>query len=103
MKKICKKIRTWLKDKKLMVVEADKGRATFIIEEEKVIEKIETELNNQNRYHSLKKDNIDNIKSKVNNKLKELKENRLISEKLNKDFKASYSENTFCKTIINDT
>ena len=34
---------------------------------------IEAQLNNQNRYHSSKNDNIDNVKSKVNKKLKELK------------------------------
>ena len=70
-----------------MVVEADKGRATCLIEEEKVNKIIETELNKQNRYHSLKKDNIDNVRSKVNKKLKELKESGLISEKLYKDLK----------------
>ena len=48
---------------------------------------IETELNNQNRYHILKKDNIDNVRSKVNNKLKKLKESGLISEKSYKDLK----------------
>ena len=71
-----------------MVVEADKGKATCIIEEEKVNKMIETELNNQNRYHSLKKDNIDNDRSKVNKKLKELKESGLISAKLYKDLKS---------------
>ena len=35
-----------------MVIEADKGGATYITEEEKVNKMIETELNN-NRYHSL--------------------------------------------------
>ena len=34
--KICRKIRTWLKDNKLMVVEVGKGRSRCIIEEEKV-------------------------------------------------------------------
>ena len=34
--KICRKIRTWLKDSKLMVLESDKVRATCIIEEKKV-------------------------------------------------------------------
>ena len=48
---------------------------------------IETELNNQNRCHILKKDNIDNVRSKVNNKLKKLKESGLISEKSYKDLK----------------
>ena len=57
-----------------MVAEADKGRATCIIKEEKVNKMVETELNNQNRYHGLKKDNINNLQSKVNRKLKELKE-----------------------------
>ena len=70
-----------------MVVEADKGRATCIIEEEKVNKMIETKLNNQNWYHSLKKDNID-VRSKVNKKLKELKESGLISAKLYKDLKS---------------
>ena len=72
--KICRKIPTWLKDNKLMIVEADIGKATCIIKEEKVRKMIETKLNNQNRYHGLKKDNIDNVRSKVNKKLKELKE-----------------------------
>ena len=39
-----------------MVVEADKGRVTSIIGEEKINKMIETELNNQNRYRGLKKD-----------------------------------------------
>ena len=47
---------------------------------------IEAELNNQNRY-ILKRDNIDNVRSKVNNKLKKLKESGLISEKSYKDLK----------------
>ena len=34
---------------------------------------IEAQLNNQNRYRSSKNDNIDNVRSKVNKKLKELK------------------------------
>ena len=46
---------------------------------------IETE-SNQNRC-SLKKDNIDTVRSKVNKKLKELKESGLISEKLYKHLK----------------
>ena len=60
---------------------------TRIIEEEKVNKMTETELNNQNRYYSLKKDNTDNVRSKVNKKLKELKESGLISEKLYTDLK----------------
>ena len=56
-----------------MFVEADKDRATCTIEEEKVGKIIEMELNNQNRCHSLKKDNRDTVRSKVNKKLKELK------------------------------
>ena len=70
-----------------MVVEADQGRATCIIKEEKVNKMIETEQNNQNTYHGLKKDNIDNVRSKVSKKLKGLKESGLISEKLYKDLK----------------
>ena len=70
-----------------MVVEVDKGRAMWMIEKETVNKMIETELNNQKRYHSFKKDNIDNVRSKVNKKLKELKESGLISEKLYKDLK----------------
>ena len=64
--------------------EADKGRATCKIEEEKVNKMIETELDNQNRYNSLKKENV---RSKVNKKLKELKDSGLISENLYKDLK----------------
>lgn len=70
-----------------MVVEAGKGRANCIIEDEKVTKMIETELNNQNRYHGLKKDIIDKVRSKINKKLKELKKKGLISENLCKDFK----------------
>ena len=61
-----------------MVIEADKGRAMCIIEEEKVNKMIEMELNNQNRYHNLKKDNIDNVRSKVNKRLKELTTKTLV-------------------------
>ena len=61
-----------------MVIEADKDRAICIIEEEKVNKMIEMELNNQNRYHSLKKDNIDNVRSKVNKRLKELTTKTLV-------------------------
>ena len=68
-----------------MVAEADKGRATCIIKKEKVNKMTETRLNNQIRYHGLKKGNIDNVRSKVNKKLKQLKETRLICEKLYKD------------------
>ena len=85
--KYAETIRTWLKDNKLMIIEANKGRATCIIKEGKVKKLIETELNNQNRYHSFKKGNIDNVRFKVNKKLKELKESGLISEKLYKDLK----------------
>ena len=35
-----------------MIVEADKGKATCIIKEEKVKKMIETKLNNQNRCSS---------------------------------------------------
>ena len=34
--KICRKICTWLKDNKLMIIGGDKGRATCIIEEGKL-------------------------------------------------------------------
>ena len=61
-----------------MVIEADKGRAMCIIEEEKVNKMIDMELNNQNRYHNLKKDNIDNVRSKVNKRLKELTTKTLV-------------------------
>ena len=101
--KLCKDIRSWLKENKLMVIEADKGRATCIIEEEKINNMIRTELNNQNRYDSLKKDKIDNVRATVNKKLKELKEKELISEKLYKELKPHYTKNTFCKTIIKNT
>ena len=67
-----------------MVVEADKGTTTCILEEQKVNKMVETELNNQNRYYSLKKDNIDNVRSKVN---KKLKESGLISTNLYKNLK----------------
>ena len=43
------------------------------------------ELDNQYIYHSLKKDNIDNVRSKVNKKLNEPKESKLISKKIYKD------------------
>ena len=49
--KIYRKIWTWLEDNKSMVAEADKGRPTCILEEEKVSKMIETDLNNQNSYH----------------------------------------------------
>ena len=65
-----------------MVIETDKGRATCIIEERKV-----NKTNNQNRYHSFKKDNPANVRLKVNEELKELKENGIISEKLYVDLK----------------
>ena len=66
-----------------MVIETDKGRATCIIEERKV-----NKTNNQNRYHSFKKDNPVNVRFKVNEKLKELKKKSgIISEKLYIDLK----------------
>ena len=68
-----------------MVIAADKSIATCIIEEEKVNKTIEMELDNQYKYHSLKKDNIDNVRSKVNKKLNEPKESKLMSEKIYKD------------------
>ena len=68
-----------------MFVEANKDRATCIIEEENANKIIETELNNQDRYHGFKKNSIYNVRSKVNKKLEELKESGFISEKLYKD------------------
>ena len=68
-----------------MFVEANKDRTTCIIEEENANKIIETELNNQDRYHGFKKNSIYNVRSKVNKKLEELKESGFISEKLYKD------------------
>ena len=68
-----------------MFVEANKDRATCIIEEENANKIIETELNNQDRCHGFKKNSIYNVRSKVNKKLEELKESGFISEKLYKD------------------
>ena len=62
-----------------MVTEADKGRPTCIIKEKKVNELIETDLDNQNTYHSLKK------KDKVIKNFKKLKGSELISENTFKD------------------
>ena len=70
-----------------MFTDADKGRATCIIAEKKVSKVIEMELNNHNKYHGLKKGNIDNVRSNVNKKLKELIESGLTSEKLCKYLK----------------
>ena len=98
--KICRKIRTWLKDNKLMVVEADKGTTTCILEEQKVNKMVETELNNHNRYYSLKKDNIDNVRSKVNKKLKEIKECGLIGKKSYKYLKLHTPKTTSARPLL---
>ena len=83
-----------------MVVEADQGRATCIIKEEKVNKMIETEQNNQNTYHGLKKDNKDNVRSKVSKKLKGLKESGLISEKLYKDLKPHFPKTSSARPLL---
>ena len=62
-----------------MVTEADKGRPTCIIKEKKVNELIETDFDNQNTYHSLKK------KDKFIKNFKKLKGSELIIENTFKD------------------
>ena len=98
--KIYRKIWTWLKDNKSMVAEADKGRVTCRIEEEKVNKMMETELNNQNSYHSLRKGNIDNVRSKVNKKFKKPKESGSINEKLYKDLKPHTPKTPSAGTLL---
>ena len=83
-----------------MVAEADKGRVTCRIEEEKVNKMMETELNNQNSYHSLRKGNIDNVRSKVNKKFKKPKESGSINEKLYKDLKPHTPKTPSAGTLL---
>ena len=59
---------------------------------------IETE-SNQNRC-SLKKYNIDTVRSKVNEKLKELKESGLISEKLYKHLKPHTTKTPSARPLL---
>ena len=59
------------------------------------------ELNNQDRYHSFKKDNIGNARSKVNKTLNERKESGLVSEKIYKDLKPHTPKTPSARPLLN--
>ena len=66
---LCKGVKEWLQQNKLLLIENDKGRATCIIENEKVNELVDKELENEERYKKLNCDDIEKVKSAVNKEL----------------------------------
>ena len=62
----------WLKQKELVLIENDKGRATCIIETKQIQELIEKELSNRERYKELEGDDIEKVNKAVNKELKSL-------------------------------
>lgn len=54
-KKLCNDIRKWLKDDKLVLIEAEKGRATFIIDMQNIDEMVKEEVNKREKNVEIKK------------------------------------------------
>ena len=77
----------WLKQKKRVLIENDKGRATCIIETKQIQELIEKELSNRERYKELEGDNIEKVKEAVNNELKSLCDENKITTDMKKQLK----------------
>ena len=78
--KQCNKIKKWLKENELTLIEADKGKATCIIEENKVDDLIKKELQKKERYTKIRRDPSAICRTQVNKKLNELAEKNMISE-----------------------
>ena len=77
----------WLKQKELVLIENDKGRATCIIETKQTQELIEKELSNRERYKELEGDNIEKVKKAVNKELKSLCDKNKITTDMKKQLK----------------
>ena len=77
----------WLKQKELVLIENDKGRATCIIETKQIQELIEKELSNQERYKELEGDNIEKVKKAVNKELKSLCDKNKITTDMKEQLK----------------
>ena len=77
----------WLKQKELVLIENDKGRATCIIETKQIQELIEKELSNRERYKELEGDNIEKVKKAVNKELKSLCDGNKITTDMKKQLK----------------
>ena len=77
----------WLKQKELVLIENDKGRATCIIETKQIQELIEKELSNLERYKELEGDNTEKVKKAVNKELKSLCDGNKITTDMKKQLK----------------
>ena len=77
--KDCQKVRNWLKQNSLVLIESDKGRATCIIEENKVEAMVRTELSKTERYTLVNSDPTKLCQTKVNGLLKDLQKANLIT------------------------
>ena len=73
-----------------MLIEAEKGRSTFIIEMQKIDKMVKGEANKKKEIQKWKKkDNIEKLKKNIDKKLKELKHWGFICKHLFKDLKLS--------------
>ena len=77
--KDCQKVRNWLKQNNLVLIESDKGRATCIIGESKVKAMMHTELSKTERYTPVNSDPTKICQAEVNKLLKELHVSNLIT------------------------
>ena len=64
----------------MCLLEADKGRATYIISRKQVHEMLTQELNKPERYRKRKTDTIKQLRAAINKKLAELKLKDLITK-----------------------
>ena len=77
--KVCQKVRNWLKQNNLVLIESDKGRATCIIKESRVKAMMQTELSKIERYTPVNSDPTKICQTKVNALLKDLHDTDLIT------------------------
>ena len=92
----------WLKQKELVLIENDKGRATCIIETKQIQELIEKELSNRERYKELEGDNIEKVKKAVNKELKSLCDGNKITTDMKKQLNQLLHQTYLFLLLLND-
>ena len=93
--KDCQKVRNWLKQNNLVLIESDKGRATCIIGESKVKAMMQAELSKTERYTPVNSDPTKICQAEVNKLMKELHVSNLNTAD-NKKYKTGTS-GKYCK------
>ena len=76
---------------RMIIVPADKGRATVVLSKEKYIQKMRQITDDDSKYHILQKDPTVKTENKISDALKRLKQKGYIDDKLHDRLTPHYS------------